>query len=111
MQTHVQGAGLFISLLVQSTILFSVQNQLYYCFFGLVSGLRNLVNLHQYCIWRVRLSLEQSWHQEGRASSSCLHYAEPHCRPRYMARMLHKGLKMKDTENCHVLSFPIDVNC
>lgn len=88
--------GLCISHLSQNIILFSIQNRLY-CFSVLTSVETTLGHLHQCGICHACLSLKQSWHQEGRAHSSCPHCPEPPYRPGYMGRTMHKDLQAKHT--------------
>lgn len=56
-----------------------------------------LGHLHQCGICHACLSLKQSWHQEGRARSSCPHCPEPPYRPGCMGRTMHKDLQAKHT--------------
>lgn len=89
--------GLCISQLLQNNILFSVQNRVCHCFCGnLICVWTTLAHLHQCGICCGCLSSEQSWHQEGRAGSSCPHCPEPPYRPGYKGRTMHRDLEERD---------------
>lgn len=69
-------------------MIFSLQN---HCFCGLM-----FVHLPQCGICLACLSLEQSWHLEGRAGSSCPRCPAPPYSPGYKGWTLHKDLEVRD---------------
>lgn len=80
---------------------YKITSYFQYSFCGLIHVWTTLAHLHQCGICCGCLSSEQSWHQEGRARSSCPRCPEPPYRPGYKGQMLRKDLEEREILSFH----------